>query len=194
MKKVIWLTGRSGSGKSIAANFFRCAGAQIIDADVIGHDILTPTSSAYNEIVRFFGESILNADNTINRKILGARVFKNKADLEKLNSITHKYIYAEMRARISKSENPLIIIDAALLPQEKIYDKILVISAPESERITRITTRDNISDDSARMRLASQVAEEEYIKIADIVIENSGTVPELEQKLCEFLEDINNIW
>ena len=99
-----------------------------------------------------------------------------------------------MRARISKSENPLIIIDAALLPQEKIYDKILVISAPESERITRITTRDNISDDSARMRLASQVAEEEYIKIADIVIENSGTVPELEQKLCEFLEDINNIW
>ena len=189
--KVIGLTGGTGSGKSIVCTQLKKRNAYIIDADKIAHDIIKKGQPAYEKIVSYFGEEILDEESNIVRKKLGAIVFSDKEKLDFLNKCTHQYISEKINSfiqTIKKCPNKYqyIILDAPLLIESNltsICDEIWVVYAKEEDRLKRIMQRDNITYEQAKNRILSQKRWEEYKKYADIIIDNSRDLKFLENQL-----------
>lgn len=192
------LTGGIGSGKSAAAGIFKSLGAYIVDADKISRDILTPGTEAYRETVARFGKEILNPDRTVDRKALAAIVFGSKTELEALNNITHKHIFAVMEReardaeKSEKYKNSIIVIDAPLLfaPDFKMrYDKSAAVVADNEVRIERVLKRDEASRAEVESRIGSQLTNAELAARADYIIENnSNDIKDLENKVKKLYE------
>ncbi len=191
---IIGLTGSSGSGKTLASDFFTEQGFFVIDFDKISKDVCGKASLCLNELLEFFGDSILNADKTLNRKHLGEIVFKDKDKLKKLNSITHKYIMESAKELLSLHKGENIVLDAPLLFEaglDKWCNITLSVISDIAVQIKRITERDGISEDVAKARIANQHDEEFFFSNSDYVIKNDGTIDEFREKLQNFLEDIS---
>ena len=176
---LIGLTGGIASGKSLVAGELKRLGAYLIDADEIAREVVKTGLPAYNEIVKEFGEKILNPDKTINRKELGRIVFSNPELRKRLEQITHPRIRKKIEAEISaiKAKNPkaVIVVDAALLIEGGLYkkmDKVIVVCADEKTQIKRLTERDGLAIEDAKNRIASQMPLKEKRRYADFVIEN----------------------
>ncbi|AMJ40492.1 dephospho-CoA kinase [Anaerotignum propionicum] len=188
--KVIGLTGGTGSGKSVVSQCLREAGAAIIDADLIAHQIIKKGKPAYDELVAYFGEQILQEDGEIFRRKLGEIVFRDKEKLEFLNICTHKYIVQEIAEQIQetkeKNQSKLIIIDAPLLIEaglNEICDAIWVVYAHEEVRARRVMQRDGITYETAKARIANQKSWEEYKSYAHEVIDNSDTLENVQKQV-----------
>jgi len=176
---LIGLTGGIASGKSLVAGELKRLGAYLIDADEIAREVVKRGLPAYSEIVKEFGEKILNPDKTINRKELGRIVFSNPELRKRLEQITHPRIRKKIEAEISaiKAKNPkaVIVVDAALLIEGGLYkkmDKVIVVCADEKTQIKRLTERDGLAIEDAKNRIASQMPLKEKRRYADFVIEN----------------------
>ena len=176
---LIGLTGGIASGKSLVAGELKRLGAYLIDADEIAREVVKTGLPAYNEIVKEFGEKILNPDKTINRKELGRIVFSNPELRKRLEQITHPRIRKKIEAEISaiKAKNPkaVIVVDAALLIEGGLYkkmDKVIVVCADEKTQIKRLTERDGLAIEDAKNRIASQMPLKEKRRYADFVIKN----------------------
>lgn len=181
--KIIGLTGRSGSGKGYVCDRFLSFGIPSIDTDRVYRDI-----TAADEVMRpctaelcaAFGKQIVSADNSLDRKVLAEAVFTDSSKLALLNSITHKYILGEVRARISALEASgirAVIVDAPVLFEsgfDRECDVTVAVRADEDKRVARIVGRDGISEDGARRRLASQAKDDELCARVDFTIENNG--------------------
>lgn len=190
---IIGLTGSSGSGKTVASDFFREQGFYVIDFDKISKDVCKKSSPCLNELASFFGEEILNDDCTLNRKHLGEIVFKDKEKLQKLNFITHKYIMESARELMSLHMGENVVLDAPLLFEAGLdswCDVTLSVISDIKVQIKRITERDGISEDIAKARLGTQHDEKFFASNSDYVVRNDGTVDEFYEKLQKFLEDI----
>lgn len=192
--KVIGLTGGTGSGKSVVSKHLAAAGAVIVDADRIAHEILWKDAPAYHEIVAYYGTGILDEDGNIIRKKLGEIVFNDKEKLAFLNQSTHKYIVAEINRQIAAAktagETKAIIIDAPLLLEaglEKVCDLVWVVYAAPEVRAKRVMERDGITMELAMARIANQKSWLEYRAAASTVIDNSGSLDELEEQLSALL-------
>lgn len=188
--KVIGLTGGTGSGKSVVSQCLREAGAAIIDADLIAHEIIKKGKPAYDELVAYFGEQILQDNGEIFRRKLGEIVFRDKEKLKFLNSCTHKYIVQEIAEQIQdmrkKNQAELIIIDAPLLIEaglDAICDAIWVVYAHEEVRARRVMQRDGITYETAKARIANQKSWEEYESYAQEVIDNSDTLEKVQEQI-----------
>lgn len=189
--KVIGLTGGTGSGKSIVSKELKARGAYSIDADEIAHDIIQKGKPAYDEIVSYFGEEILDETKTIMRKKLGTIVFSDKKKLNYLNQCTHKYINDEICRKIEiiqkgAEKYSCILLDAPLLIETDLIslcDKVWVVFATEQQRIKRIMERDSITYEQAENRIASQKKWDEYEKYAHCVIDNSKDLDFLKKQL-----------
>lgn len=195
--KVIGLTGGTGSGKSVVSKILAAAGAVIVDADKIAHDIILKDEPAYHEIIAYYGTGILDTEGNIIRKKLGEIVFHDSEKLAFLNQCTHKYIVAEVNRQISaaKAENTAraVILDAPLLLEAKleaVCDLVWVVYADPEVRAKRVMDRDGITYDLAKARIANQKSWEEYKQAADAVIDNSKDLPFLEAQLEEMLKTI----
>lgn len=193
--RIIGLTGGTGSGKSVVSKFLAKKGAYIIDADDIGHNIILNGKPAYDELVKYFGTGILDSNGEIARKKLGAMVFQNgKEKLDFLNKCTHKYIYKEIKNRIrqAKSENrKAAIIDAPLLLEgnfKTLCNEIWVVYAKEEVRLKRIMARDGIDEAHGRNRISSQRKWEDYKKYADVIIDNSVAIEDVEKQVDELFD------
>ncbi len=176
---LIGLTGGIASGKSLAAEELKRLGVYLIDADEIAREVVRPGLPAYKEIVKEFGEDILNPDKTINRKALGAIVFSNPLLRKRLEQITHPGILGEIDKRVfaikGKDTKAIIIVDAALLIEvglHKKMDKVIVVYADENTQIARLMKRDGLTKDEAKNRISAQMSLNEKKKYADFVIEN----------------------
>ena len=176
---LIGLTGGIASGKSLVAGELKRLGAYLIDADEIAREVVKRGLPAYSEIVKEFGEKILNPDKTINRKELGRIVFSNPELRKRLEQITHPRIRKKIEAEISaiKAKNPkaVIVVDAALLIEGGLYkkmDKVIVVCADEKTQIKRLTERDGLAIEDAKNRISSQMPLREKRKYADFVVEN----------------------
>lgn len=184
--KTIWLLGGSGSGKSTAANIFADIGLKIVDADKISRKIMEKGKKAYLETVKAFGKEILMPDSSINRRKLGELVFSDGDKLCILNNITHKYIKEELLMNLGQG---VTVIDAALPPDGFLNPSYIVaIIADREKRLKRIIKRDSISMDQAQNRIASQMSDAEYKKMADVVFLNNDTDIELKiliEKWCK---------
>ncbi len=191
---VLGITGGSGSGKSQVCKLLASMGAEIIDADEIGHEI-TSREDVLREITVEFGSGVINPDDTLNRRALGSIVFNSKKALETLNIITHKKIFDEIEKRLSESRAEVVAIDAAVLKTTKIKnlcDFIIAVVAPMNMRLSRIMQRDSLSEEQAKARIAAQMSDAEYAHGVDFVILNGGNVENLNRRVIEIFETIRD--
>ena len=196
MTKILGLTGGIASGKSTADVFFREKQIPVIDCDQLAHDILNNGEKGYELVLKQFGKSILKSDQTINRSALGQIVFDNKKQLKTLNRITHPLIFQEIQAKIAlnnPNKNSLVVVDAPVLFEangQKYCDFTLLIAIPESLQMKRLMLRDNLSKGAALKRIRSQMPLSQKEKLADFVINNTGTKQDLKSKLEQLLLEI----
>lgn len=188
MVAVIGLTGGIGSGKSTAAQILGELGAEVIDADRVGHQIYLPDTPAWREIVAAFGEEVLAPDRTVDRRKLGPRVFAEPQALHTLNAITHGKIYAFIQGQIAyirhKQTAQVVVVEAAVLLEagwQALADQIWVVVADVDVVIERLHTYKNIPEDQARARIAAQLSNDERIAQAHTVIWNNSDLPALRQ-------------
>ncbi|WEV40944.1 dephospho-CoA kinase [Lactobacillus sp. ESL0681] len=193
MTIVLGLTGGIASGKSTADAFFQTKGVPVIDSDRISHDILNIGQEGYQRVSAQFGPEYLNSDQTINRRKLGQLVFNDKQQLAKLNKLTHPLIFQTIAAKIThhKQANvPLIVVDVPLLFEangQSYCDQTLLIALPESLQLERLMQRDQLTRSAALARINSQMPLAQKVQLADYVIENTGTVAELNAKLAQLM-------
>ena len=193
MTRVIGLTGGIGSGKSTVSHYLAELGATIIDADKIGHEAYRPNTATWRELVKAFGNRILAADNTIDRKKLGAIVFGSSEELVRLNAIIYPRITKILEKRIADYRRKgvrVIILDAPVLFEadaKSLVDEVWVVAADEATVIKRAAARTGLPETQIHSRIRSQMSNEERMKRAQVVIHNEGTVEELREKVKELL-------
>jgi dephospho-CoA kinase len=186
----VGLTGNIASGKSNAARVFAELGAAIIDADLIAHAVMSPGQETYDSVVQAFGTGILNTDCTIDRKALGRIVFAQEERRLLLNSLVHPAVRAEVERRVAgireSSPRAIAIIDAALMVETgyyRLHDRLVVITCSPSLQLARLINRDGCTIEEARSRIAAQLPIEEKLKLADYIIETSGTLRETREQV-----------
>jgi dephospho-CoA kinase len=184
------LTGNIASGKSVAASHFAILGARIIDADLVVHELLKRGTSTYRKVVDAFGEQILDAEGEIARRKLAEIVFPDAAKRRLLNRLTHPGVAAEISRRIAEFDRSaphgILIVDAALMVETggyARYDCIIVIKCPRMVQMSRLMSRDGLTEKDANDRIASQLPIEEKLKVADYVIDTSGTLEQTRQQV-----------
>jgi dephospho-CoA kinase len=177
------LTGGVACGKSTVARFFGDLGAQIIDADAVGHELIAPASPAYREILQHFGEDILDPAGAIDRKKLGARVFQDPPQLRRLNALLHPRIIARVdelaRAHHLRDPHAVVIVDAALIFESGIggdLAKVIVAWCRPEQQVERLMAKMGIPREEAERRIRSQMPVEEKRRRADYLIDCSGTL------------------
>ncbi|HHT54827.1 MAG TPA: dephospho-CoA kinase [Clostridiales bacterium] len=191
--KIIGITGPSGSGKGTAGLLLQKYGIPTIDTDKLYRKILIPPSPCLDELRATFGDSIIRADGTLDRKALAAIVFTDKTKLSLLNSVTHKYILARVKKRIAyrtRRGERAVIVDAPALFEsgfDKKCDITITITASRKSRIERIMQRDRLDRAAAERRIDGQPPEEFYTSRADYAISNDGSPEELEAALLSVL-------
>ncbi|MDY6154283.1 MAG: dephospho-CoA kinase [Terrisporobacter sp.] len=196
---VVGLTGNIGCGKSSLSDIFRAEGIKIIDADIIARQIYED-EKLLRKVYETFGNDIKNEDGSLNRKALGRIVFSDDEKLIQLNKLTHPVIRQKVSDEIEeyKSQNEeIVILDAALLVESdylNFIDKLLVVTCKENIQIERIIARDNCSIEEALGRIKSQMSQENKVKYADYVIDNSATLSELRKKAFIFMNYIKEKW
>jgi dephospho-CoA kinase len=186
----IGLTGGIGSGKSTAANILGELGAPIIDADKVAHTTYAPGGAAYDAVIAAFGTTIVAPDRTIDRKKLGAIVFGNPEQLNKLTSIVWPATYEGIRAKVAElraggAKTP-IIVEAAILIEAKwdpLFDEIWLVRASRQAVIDRIERQRGLKPAETEARIRAQLSNDERAKHASLVIDNTGTLDELRNKL-----------
>lgn len=191
------ITGRSGSGKSYVSGIFAQYGFTVIDLDAVSRNVTMADSACLKEITDSFGNGVLLADGSLNRRALGEIVFNDEEKLKTLNTITHKYILEEMERIISDTDGD-ILIDAPLLFEanlDKRCDATIGVIADDDILIKRISARDGISFETAAARLAKQHNNDFFIKNCTYIIENNGISEELDEKtkgLIHLLQGVCN--
>ena len=179
---VVGLTGGMASGKSVVSKTLRDLGLSIIDADLIAREMVKPNKAGYRDIVDHFGKGILNPDQTINRRRLAKIIFSDPEERERLNSLLHPRIVKEIKRRIENFKEKgegMVIVDAALLiaaGQLPLVDKLIVVIVSKRLQIKRLAQRDHLTEKEARERIATQMPLSEKMKLADYVVNNSGSV------------------
>lgn len=193
MALIIGLTGSIGTGKSTIANKFHKLRIPVVDADLIAREVVEPGKAAYNEIVATFGERILKADQTLDRKALGNIVFTNEAKRKQLNEIIHPAIRTEMlrqREEYVEEGHECVVLDIPLLYESRLthyVDKVIVVFVSPEVQLERIMKRDQSSEEEAKQRINSQIPVAEKAKKADAVIDNNGTPEASYKQLIEIL-------
>jgi len=179
---LVGLTGGVATGKSTVAKLFKQCGAVVIDADELAHEVVKPGKPAWREIVKTFGKTVLNADSTLNRRELGAVVFRNRTKRRRLECIIHPRVAREQirltNAIAHKHPTAVVIYDVPLLFEagiDKRVDRTIVVTADRKTQIARLKKRNDLSRTEAIRRIRSQIPLSKKIHLADIVID--GTRP-----------------
>jgi dephospho-CoA kinase len=188
MALVVGITGGIGSGKSAVTARFAQRGITVVDADVVARVIVEPGTPALAAITAQFGAAILNADGTLDRAALRSRVFSDDGERRWLERLTHPLIGQEIRNQISISRSPYTILSSPLLldtSQKALVDCVVVVDAPEALQLQRTVQRDSNDEAQVRRIMAAQMSRTERLERADIVIDNSSSLDELDSQIEE---------
>ena len=193
----VGLTGGIACGKSTVARVLVENGAILIDFDELAHTVQEPEGNVWREIVSHFGEDILHADRTIDRRRLGETVFADREKRELLNRIVHPAIFAEWQRRLEEirktTPHAIVISDIPLLIEagmKQLVDLVLLVYITPEEQIRRVMARDGFSREEAERRLAAQMPIDEKLRLADIVIRNEGLPEETRRSVSEVWKNI----
>jgi dephospho-CoA kinase len=190
------LTGGIASGKSAVAARLRERGVPVIDADQLARDAVAKGSSGLAEVVKTFGAEMLAPDGSLDRKKLATEVFTDDAKRKALNAIVHPIVTMLTFKRASELRDeghPLACYEAALIVENGVADAfrpLVVVSAPEEVQVARAGVRDAATEADVRARIRAQMPLAEKVKVADFVIENSGSLDDLRARTDEVLAEI----
>lgn len=189
----VGLTGGIGSGKSEVSRRLAARGASIIDADLAARDVVQPGTPGLGEIAAVFGPRVLRPDGSLDREQLGQLVFADPGLRAKLNAIVHPLVHERMRqleqqAIAAAGPAAIIVHDVPLLAENGLgrgFDTVLVVDAPDDQRVQRLTATRGMTAAHAQDRMAAQASRQQRLAIADIVIDNSGTLDDLDRRVEE---------
>jgi dephospho-CoA kinase len=197
---IVGLTGGVASGKTTVSEVLREEGATLIDADQIARELVQPQTPAWQELVRVFGNEILDRDGSIHRQKLASLIFSNPRQRSLLNRILHPRIKEEISRRLKgiqqKDPEAIVVIDAPLLIEtggHQEMDKVIVVVSTETQQIERLRRRNQLSEEQARAMLSSQMSLEEKTTVADYVICNEGSPEETRQKAKNVFKELKRI-
>lgn len=197
---LIGLTGGIASGKSTVSRMLNELGACIIDVDKLSREVVQPGTPAYQDIIKAFGEDIVEPSGEINRRRLGQLVFDNKEARLTLEKITHPRIEAAARAAVERAEAngcAVAVLDAPLLIEAGWHtklDAVWVVYVDEQTQLTRLMGRDKLDEPAARARMNAQLALQEKVKYADVVIDNSDAPEETQKNVIQAWNKISKIY
>jgi dephospho-CoA kinase len=202
----VGLTGGIASGKSVVGEMFVALGAHLIQADAIAHQLMQPGEAVYQEVVRHFGSGILNPDATVNRARLAEAAFgasaENKSSrIEELNHIVHPAVISRQDEWMDevgrKNPQAIAIVEAALILEagaSQRFDQLVVVTCHPEQRIQRWAARVGVDEETARRevarRMAAQLPDEDKIKAAQYVIDNSGSLDETRKQVAKVYAEL----
>jgi len=194
--KLIGLTGGIASGKSTVAAVLKQLGAAVINADDLSREVVQPEQPAWKEIVEIFGADILQSDKTLDRKKLRKIVFDNPEARKKLEAIIHPKVRAlaeEKIRELAAAGRSIIVYEVPLLFEGGLHHwlrPVILVACDIETQKCRLRDRDHLTDKEAQQHIEAQMSLEEKRKLADYVIENNGTVNDLEREVKSVLETI----
>lgn len=190
MNMLIGITGGIGSGKSAVSAYLESLGEAVLCADKMAKHVVRPGEAGNLAVREAFGDDYFFEDSTLNRKKLASDVFENTARIKKLNDILHPIIISEMFNRACNMSGR-VFMDVALLIQASMHRKmnfVWLVTADVETRIDRVMKRDNATVEQVKKRMRQQMTDEEMIKYADEVIDNSKTLNHLYQQIDSILK------
>ena len=194
------LTGGIATGKSTVSEMFRKLGAHVIDFDVLSRVVVEPDMPAWQDIVQFFGESVLSADRTLDRARLGDIVFDDEEKRKQLQGFIYPRLFEEYSRRIrdieEKDSSAIVIADVPLLIEirlQTMFEKIILVYAPEEQQLQRLIERDGFSNEDARKRLEAQMSIEEKLQYADYVVHNTGSLESTEAEAQDIYRELQRL-
>jgi dephospho-CoA kinase len=182
----IGLTGNIACGKSTVGRLLVARGAEYIDADRLVHALMEPAAPENARIVERFGPDVRAPDGRIDRARLGAIVFADPAALRDLEAILHPGVRAEIRRRIDGSTAPVVVVDAIKLIEGGLADEmdaVWVVTCPRAEQVRRLTAERGLTAEQAAIRIDAQNPQEEKVRRATVVIDNSGSLDATERQI-----------
>ena len=183
----IGLTGGIGSGKSTVAGMLEARGAVIIDADAIARGLVEPGQPALVALADEFGESILQPDGSLSRASLASLAFRDPGTTDRLNAIMHPLIAEESRRLMDSAPSDAVVVyDMPLLVetgQQSLVDMVVVVDVPEEMQVERAVGMRGLDAEDVRRRMAVQATRDQRRAVADVVIENSGSLDETEAQV-----------
>lgn len=189
----IGITGGIACGKSLVRSILEGLSIPTIDADEIVHDILQNDKLIIKQIVDIFGEFVLNEAGGINRKELAKVVFSDYTKLKKLENTVHPHTYRVIKDFMSSTDSSIV---AAIIPllienhRQHLFDSVWLVTAEENLQIERLKLRDNMTEEEAIQRISAQMPQNLKMALADVIIENNGTIEEVETQVKKSLEVI----
>ena len=202
----VGLTGGIASGKSVVGEMFVAQGAKLIHADQIAHELMQPGQPVYHQVVRRFGPEILNPDGSVSRPKLAEAAFgspdKNiPSRVEELNRIVHPSVLQtqeQWMEQVGRGDSQAIaIVEAALILEagaDRQFDRLIVVTCRPEQRIRRFADRMELDLETAGMevtrRMAAQMPDDEKVKRADYVIDNSGSLDQTEKQVREVYDEL----
>ena len=190
----VGLTGGIGAGKSEVSRRLAAQGAVVIDADLIAREVVAPGTDGLAEVIEAFGPGVLAADGSLDRAVLGDIVFADSGKLATLNSIVHPRVGARMR-QLEQSAWPAAVLvhDVPLIAENGLadaYDLVVVVDVPPRAQLERLVRLRGMTREQARARIAAQADRQARLAIADIVVDNSGSLAELDRQVGELWTEL----
>ena len=195
MVRIIGITGGIASGKSIVTEFLRQQGYQVIDADQVVHELQEPGGRLYQALLSAFGSAILREDGRLDRPKLGAMIFGNPQLLEQSSQIQNQIIREELAGRrdmLAETED-IFFMDLPLLFElqyEDWSDQIWLVDVTEETQLSRLMSRNALSQEEAEKRIAAQLSLQEKRKRADVLIDNNGSLEETLRQIRDALQKL----
>ncbi len=190
----VGLTGGIGSGKSEVARRLVARGAVLIDADLAAREVVVPGSPGLARITAAFGDDVLSPDGSLDRARLGEIVFKDPELRAELNAIVHPLVRQWMLAaertavQAASPPGPIIVHDVPLLAESRGkggFDLVIVVDVPPELQVERLVSQRGMAPEQARARMAAQASREQRLDVADIVIDNAGSLEDLDRRVGE---------
>lgn len=206
----VGLTGGLASGKTTVAEMFASRGAYVLYADKVGHQLMEPGQPAYEEIIRLFGDSIVNSDNSINRARLAEIAF-GTGRIEELNRIVHPAVAARLEQWVEEMSEfdprAVLVFEAALILEAglgKYFDRLVVVTSHAQQKLERFAKRTldaGASDElerakalsQAERRIGAQLSDQEKVAAADYVIDNSGDLSHTERQVNKIYKELQQL-
>lgn len=190
----VGLTGGIGAGKSEVSRRLGAQGAIVIDADAIAREAVAPGTPGLEQVVATFGPDLLRADGALDRERLGEVVFADPAKLAQLNSIVHPLVGKRMtELETTAGAEAIVVHDVPLIAENGLapgYDVVVVVDTPPALQLDRLVKLRDMSEEQAQARMAAQATREQRLAIADFVIDNSGSLGELDRQVGDLWAEL----
>ena len=192
---LVGLTGGIGAGKSTVARLLERRGAVVIDADQLAREAIAKGTPGFDDVVHAFGPDVVGVDGDLDRAALGARIFADPSQKATLEAIVHPEVarrFGELVAAYRNTDRVVLYVSPLLveLGLAPAFDVVVVVTASSHLRISRVASDRGLSPDEVRSRMAAQASDERRMEVADVLIDNDGSLAELEPQVERLWTDL----